>query len=173
MTTRTKFKFVVNVNYFILMWLLNLLMLCVAAKNLTNDIENMMMDGNPTNDNNHLYNVGIFRKSTSEYKCSGVIFTKQAVLSAAFCLINNKPGEYTILAGTFNLNSGGKMYDVNRIVLQNIGYDSIAILFVASNIEPPTQVNYIQLPTQDDPIAGGSSSYIFGWMTNVVSTFLL
>lgn len=148
------------------MWSLNLFVLFCVTYAIA---ENRMLSGYSTTNVVDLYNVGIFRKSPSIHICSGVIYKKQAVLSTASCLENIKAEDITVLAGTNDLNEGGKNYNVTRIVSQNKGFNSIAILFVEPYIEKSRTIKHHALPTRDVPTTGGVDSYSYGWMTAYVS----
>lgn len=141
-----------------------------ATKNITNYMVNKMLGGTQTTKNAHNFIIGIFLKSPSIHICSGCVFTKRAVLSTALCYIDRKAVDITIKAGTFDLYKGGINYDVDRIVSQNIGIDSIAVLFSTQDI---SNIMFRSLPISDESITGGTWSNIFGWMTDIVSIFLL
>lgn len=165
-------------NKFFVVWSQHLLILlfvtCLTAKYMTNDMKNKMKDGIPAPAFWPwiYYNVGIFLKSPSIQICSGVLFTKRAVLSTALCYVGKKPEDITILAGTVDLNQGGTNYNVIKIVPRYQGINALAILFAEINVEPP-KVHYVQLPNKDDPNNGGTESYFFGWINDIVSTFLI
>ncbi|KAF7418822.1 hypothetical protein HZH68_001475 [Vespula germanica] len=110
-------------------------------------------------DNEFPYLVSI--RVNNNLHCGGAIIGQYHILTAAHCivpLLNKKPGEVTIVAGTNNLYLGGQFYKPD-LYIPHPDYDSddtwvndIGVIKLSSPIRFNTRVKSLALPNSPPPV---------------------
>lgn len=100
--------------------------------------------------------------------CGGSIIDNNWIITAAHCVVYNKPEEISVLTGTQDLTQPGVSYYVKRIYV-HCNYDvpsmhnDIALLHLNSSITLNEKTQVIKLPTR--PLNDGDAVLLTGWGT--------
>ncbi|XP_044019359.1 serine protease 27-like [Aphidius gifuensis] len=112
-----------------------------------------VVGGNVASEGSHPYQVSLRSKSGSHF-CGGVIIDKRWILTAAHCIVGDKPSSVFVVTGTNSLSQGGTKYETDLLIAHK-NYNSaafsndIGLIRVKIDIEFSKTVSSISLPTSD------------------------
>ncbi|CAB3226279.1 unnamed protein product [Arctia plantaginis] len=98
--------------------------------------------------------------------CGASVITPRIILTAAHCLESMLPSYYQAVVGTNQLRTGGKAYNIRKMVMHE-EYDSytlkndIALLFTEKEMEFDSNVDAVEL--NDEPVMKGEDVMLTGW----------
>ncbi|CAK1589845.1 unnamed protein product [Parnassius mnemosyne] len=100
--------------------------------------------------------------------CGASIITTKVILTAAHCVDRMKPNYLMAVVGTNQLNSGGTLYPIRKIVCHE-DYDNqvikndIALVFTLTEMRFEPNVDAIEL--NNEPVMAGEKLLLTGWGT--------
>ncbi|KAI4457462.1 polyserase-related [Holotrichia oblita] len=129
--------------------------------------QNRISNGKDAVEGQFPYQVSLQRENFG-HTCGGSILNKKWILTAAHCVNNTLPSEWTIYMGSVLLNSGGINHAVARIIVHKdyeespkiVAKDDVAVLELEREIEFSDRVKPIELETED---VGQIDCIISGW----------
>uniref|UniRef100_A0A182N1R0 trypsin n=1 Tax=Anopheles dirus TaxID=7168 RepID=A0A182N1R0_9DIPT len=139
--------------------------LCEIACTSSIDHMERIIGGTDVKDGAAPYLVAL--KKNGSFSCDGSIIGARWILTAAHCVIGLTPRNAVILAGTNNLNKGGKEYTVDRVipyrkyVHSRLGWMDIALIRLKAPVAIGKRINTIKYTTDDVPV--NATLTIVGW----------
>lgn len=99
------------------------------------------------------------------HNCGGSIISESCVLTASHCVVDYKPEQMSILAGTQKLNGEGKRYMVKSFVshpdYKELVTSDIAVIKIDGKFDFSKKIKPVKYSNQE--IGGGVNCTLTGW----------
>lgn len=70
------------------------------------------------------YSLQISLRTSGTHTCGGTIIAREWIMTAAHCLVNRNPADYTVQYGTNEISRDGKYVVAVKQVIVHQGYDN-------------------------------------------------
>ncbi|XP_013141236.1 PREDICTED: vitellin-degrading protease-like isoform X2 [Papilio polytes] len=102
------------------------------------------------------------------HSCGGSIIAVDTIITAAHCVINSAPQEYSVRVGSSSYEKGGKLYPVSDLLWHpNFTYNKmdsdVAIISLSRPLIFNDGIAPIDLINKDEEIEDGDMTMVSGW----------